>query len=513
MTFNSIEFLIFFPLVCILYFLSVNIFHKERTQNLVCRILLLTASLFFYAYWNISYLVLILISVFITWQSGILIERFSSKRKLFLVLSLVLNLSILFVFKYANFFIDSFCFISSKIGINCKQKNFSFLLPVGISFYTFQALGYTIDVYNKKIKAEKSFLTYSVFITFFPQLVAGPIERSSNLLPQFKTFKNFEYVRVTEGLKLATWGMFKKVVIADNLAIYVNHIYDNIYSSSSLAIILATVFFSFQILCDFSGYSDIAIGIAKVLGFDLMKNFNRPYFSKSIAEFWRRWHISLSTWFKDYVYIPLGGNRCKKTRHLFNLFITFLISGLWHGASWTFVIWGALHGLYQIVGFLTKDFRRKLKIFFNIKDDAIISKMFQMLITFCLTTYAWSFFRANTVTDIFLMNSKITQIPTDCKTFFNIFYNFFTHQNYKNFITDIKILFCVIPPLGVKEICYFIFYIMIIFIVDLKTRKNSGLIIISKMKFIKRFFLYISLIVAILVLGNFSDENFIYFQF
>ena len=322
MLFNSLEFCIFFPIIFTLYFLST---HKIK-RNLVSQIILLTASLFFYACWNPSYLALILISVIITYLSGVYMEKYEAKKKLILTVSLVSNLAILFFFKYYNFFVDSVHSASTILGCEITIPNFNVLLPVGISFYTFQALGYSIDVYNKKIEAEKNFITYALFVTFFPQLVAGPIERTKNLLGQFKVDYKIDYERITSGLKLCAWGYFKKVVVADRLAIYVNGIYNNVEGSTGSALALATFFFAFQILCDFSGYSDIAIGVSRVLGFNLMKNFNRPYFSKSIPEFWRRWHISLSTWFKDYLYIPMGGNRCGTFRRYFNLFTTFFVS-------------------------------------------------------------------------------------------------------------------------------------------------------------------------------------------
>ena len=332
MLFNSLQFFIFFPIVCLIILFSTYVVKK----NIINQIILLAASLYFYMCWKPAYLLLILVSIFITYMSGLYMENKSDKiKKIILSVALISNLGILFFFKYAGFIVRT---IDNLLHINQSNNFFdSILLPVGISFYTFQALGYSIDVYRGTIKAERNFITYALFVTFFPQLVAGPIERSKNLLPQFKVNHEFDYNRVTDGLKLAAWGMFKKVVIADKLALYVNMIYSDINAHSSIAIALATFFFTFQILCDFSGYTDIAIGTAQVLGFKLMSNFRRPYFAKNIVDFWRRWHISLSSWFKDYVYIPLGGNRAGKLRHYFNILITFLISGLWHGAGWNFV--------------------------------------------------------------------------------------------------------------------------------------------------------------------------------
>jgi len=320
-------------------------------KNWINQLLLLIASLYFYACWKPRYLLLILTSVFITWISGILMtDKPQRYKKIVLFISLVSNLGILFFFKYYNFFANSINVLNTKFNIHTQIPAFNVLLPVGISFYTFQALGYSIDVYKGTAKPEKNIVTYALFVTFFPQLVAGPIERTEHLLPQFKINHDFDYDRVTDGLKLALWGMFKKIVIADQLAIYVDKVYSSPTDYQSIALILATVFFAFQILCDFSGYSDIAIGCAKVLGFSLNKNFDSPYLAHNIADFWKRWHISLSTWFRDYLYIPLGGNRCSALRHSLNLLITFLLSGLWHGASITFIFWGLTHGLFLIIG-------------------------------------------------------------------------------------------------------------------------------------------------------------------
>lgn len=410
MLFNSVQFLVFFAVICMAcFFTTINI-------AAAMQVLLLAASLYFYASWNPFYLVLILFSVVITWQSGLLMEKYPSKKKLVLISSLIINLAILFFFKYFNFFSDLVNRAGHIIGIGRILPGFSVLLPVGISFYTFQALGYSIDVYKGTVNAEQNLLTYALFVTFFPQLAAGPIERSINLLPQFKTVHKFEYNRTVEGLLLATWGMFKKVFIADRLAVYVNLIYGNISGSSGIALLTATVFFAFQILCDFSGYSDIAIGIAKVLGFDLMRNFRHPYFSRTITEFWRRWHISLSTWFKDYVYIPLGGNRVRIPRWYFNLFITFLISGLWHGAALHFVAWGALHGFYQIAGHFTKPIRIKLLKKSGIATDDYVKqwwKCVQIIFTFSLVCISWIFFRAPGIRTSIQIIKRIFFIPKE----------------------------------------------------------------------------------------------------
>ncbi|GHT56190.1 hypothetical protein FACS1894109_04410 [Spirochaetia bacterium] len=343
MNFTTWQYLAFLPIVFILYYAITAI--NKQWSNKVSQVMLLAASLFFYACWNPVYILLILFSVLVTWVSGIMMEGKSQKyKKLVLIASLVINLGILFFFKYFNFFADQFGRVTAL-----PVPNFNMLLPVGISFYTFQALGYSIDVYRGTIQTERDFINYALFVTFFPALVAGPIERTAHLLPQFKVNNTFDYGKVASGLKLAAWGMFKKVVIADRIAVYVNAVYaaPDTFPASSIA--LAVFFFAIQIYCDFSGYSDIAIGSARALGFNLTANFRHPYFAHSIADFWRRWHISLTSWFKDYIYIPLGGNRRGLLRQCGNILVVFALSGLWHGAAWHFVAWGALHGLLQVI--------------------------------------------------------------------------------------------------------------------------------------------------------------------
>ena len=337
MLFNSLSYAIFLPLVFIIYWLLPN---KYRW------ILLLIASYYFYMSWNAKYVFLIFITTFTSYLCAILTEKNREHKKLILTITLIVCLGILFVFKYFNFFFES---INYLLGNKLHSISLNLLLPVGISFYTFQTLSYCIDVYRGDIKAEKHFGYYATFVSFFPQLVAGPIERPDNLLPQLRKEKEFDYNKAVYGLKLMTVGFFKKIVVADNLAYYVDMVYNDLSYYQGFALVLAAFFFTIQIYCDFSGYSDIAKGSAKLLNIDLMDNFKTPYFSTTIKEFWSRWHISLSSWFKDYVYIPLGGNRCSKLRHYFNLLATFLVSGLWHGANITFVIWGGIHGLLQIL--------------------------------------------------------------------------------------------------------------------------------------------------------------------
>ncbi len=396
MLFNSLEFIVFFPIVVAVYFV---LNPKYRW------ILLLLASYYFYMCWNYKYIVLIMFSTVVDYTAGILMYRLQKDRtrKLLLLASLTTNLGLLFFFKYFNFFGESINFLFEKFNIFAKVPAYDFLLPVGISFYTFQTLSYTIDIYRRKQKPEYHFGRFALFVSFFPQLVAGPIERSVNLIPQFRQDFKFEYERVKEGILLMVWGFFKKVVIADRLAEYVNLVYNNPSDFAGLQNVIATFFFSFQIYCDFSGYSDIAIGAALIMGYRLMTNFRRPYFAASIGEFWHRWHISLSTWFRDYVYISLGGNRVVKWRYYYNLFITFLVSGLWHGAEWTFVIWGGIHGLYMVSAIWTEKIRAGANRWIGISRYQGLYKFTQILVTFILVYFSWIFFRGNNLQETLLI--------------------------------------------------------------------------------------------------------------
>ncbi len=403
MLFNSLEFIIFFPIVVAAYFAL-----KPRYRW----ILLLIASYYFYMCWNYKYIVLIMFSTVVDYFAGILMYRLEKQkfRKLLLLASLGTNLGLLFFFKYFNFFGDSVNAIFERFNIFLKVPAYDFLLPVGISFYTFQTLSYTIDIYRRKQKPEYHFGRFALFVSFFPQLVAGPIERSVNLIPQFRQDFKFEYERVKEGILMMVWGFFKKVIIADRLAEYVNLVYNNPTQYHGLQDAIATLFFSFQIYCDFSGYSDIAIGAALIMGYRLMTNFNRPYFASSIREFWKRWHISLSTWFRDYVYISMGGNRVVKWRYYYNLFITFLVSGLWHGAEWTFVIWGALHGFYLIFAIWTAKIRENANRRAGISKFPGLYNFTQIFVTFVLVYFSWIFFRANNTHDAFLIIGNMFRV-------------------------------------------------------------------------------------------------------
>ncbi len=394
MVFNSFAFLIFFPLVTLLYF---YLPHKYRWW------LLLFSSCVFYAWFKVEYLLILVFTIVVDYFAALWIEREEgSKRKWALIISIIANVGVLAVFKYANFMIGTVNSIFFRLGKETFDL-WDILLPIGLSFHTFQAMSYTIEVYRGKVPAERNLFRYALYVMFYPQLVAGPIERPQNVIHQYYEEHKFDYHRVVSGLRLMLWGMFKKVVIADRLAIFVEKVYDHPEGFSGLPIITSTIFFGFQIFCDFSGYTDIGLGAARVMGFDLMKNFDRPYFSKSISEFWRRWHISLSSWFRDYVYIPLGGNRVSTFRKYLNLFVVFLLSGLWHGASWNFVIWGSLHGIYLIVGQLTGDLQRRVISMLRIP---LLEKAIHAGLVFFFISVAWVFFRASAFSDsIYLLKN------------------------------------------------------------------------------------------------------------
>lgn len=403
MLFNSLHFALFFPLVVTAYFLMP---FKYRWA------FLLGASYYFYMCWKPEYVLLLLFSTLIDYYAALQIGKSADakRRKFFLGLSLSLNLGTLFLFKYFNFLNASARAVFDQFNLFYNVPMFELLLPVGISFYTFQTMSYVIDVYRGEQKAETHLGMFALYVTFFPQLVAGPIERSTTLMPQFYERHSFEWARVLDGLKIMLWGFFKKIVIADRLAIYVNQVYNDPASADGINLLLATYFFAFQIYCDFSGYSDIAVGAAKVLGYRLMTNFERPYLAQSIAEFWKRWHISLSTWFKDYLYIPLGGNRVAKWRWCFNLFTVFLVSGFWHGANWTFVMWGALHGFYLVFAIFTSGARAKLVHVLALDRVPTLLRASRTVITFHLVLFAWIFFRANHMSDALLIIEKVFQV-------------------------------------------------------------------------------------------------------
>ena len=403
MLFNSIEFLIFIPVVFFIYWFVLN--KKLKAQN----ILLLVASYVFYGWWDWRFLSLIIFSSILDYTIGLFLNTQVNqrKRKLLLSLSLVVNLGFLGFFKYFNFFIESFSGAFTFFGENVSAERLNIILPVGISFYTFQTLSYTIDVYRKKLEPTKDIVAFFSFVSFFPQLVAGPIERASNLLPQFYKKRTFEYNKAVDGLRQILWGLFKKIVIADNAAKYVNIIFDNYNDYSGSTLFLGAVFFAFQIYGDFSGYSDIAIGTSRLFGFNLMKNFAFPYFSRDIAEFWRRWHISLSTWFRDYLYIPLGGSKGSTIKKIRNIFIIFIVSGFWHGANWTFLVWGALNALYFLPLMLLNKNRNNVNTVAEGKYIPGFRDIINLGITFFITVIAWVFFRADNLTHAFLFLNGI----------------------------------------------------------------------------------------------------------
>ncbi len=400
MLFNSIDFAIFLPIVFILYWSVAN--KALELQNL----LLVAASFVFYAWWDWSFLSLIVFSTLVDYTIGLKLklEDNQFRRKVLLLASIFVNLGFLAFFKYCNFFLDNFVAAFSFFGAAMEATSLKIILPVGISFYTFQTLSYTIDVYRKKLEPTNDFIAFSAFVSFFSQLVAGPIERATRLLPQFYQRRRFNYSQAVDGMRQILWGLFKKVVIADNCAEFANQIFNNSADLNGSTLVLGAVLFSFQIYCDFSGYSDIAIGTARLFGFDLMKNFSFPYFSRDIAEFWRRWHISLSTWFRDYLYIPLGGSISMKIR---NTFIIFIVSGFWHGANWTFIVWGVLNAIYFLPLLLSGRNRNIITIVAAHQRLPTLKELLLILKTFTFTVFAWIFFRAENLPHAFDIISAI----------------------------------------------------------------------------------------------------------
>lgn len=391
MLFNSFQFLFFFILVWLLFLI---------TRGTPRKIILLIASYYFYMCWSTRYIFVIWAITLIDYVAGLQIEKAEAlaRRRLFLAISLFCNLALLVIFKYFNFLTSSLHSAAHLFGLRYDPALLSIILPVGLSFHTFQAMSYTIEVYRRRVPAEKNLLEYALYVAFFPQMVAGPIERPYELLPQFHSEPRVTFDGVRSGMAQALWGLFKKMVLADNVADFVKLVYDAPRHYDGAALVLATLLFSIQIYCDFSGYTDIALGIARMMGYELRINFMQPYFSRSVGEFWHRWHISLSTWFRDYVYIPLGGSRVKRPRHYANLMITFVVSGLWHGANWTFVIWGFLHGVYLVAAHAITPFFPRL---------ARVPAFIKVAVTFSLVTFAWIFFRANTVADAWFIATHL----------------------------------------------------------------------------------------------------------
>jgi len=393
MLFNSLDFAVFLPIVFILYWFVTN--KNLKLQNL----LIVLASYFFYGWWDWRFLSLIMISTFVDYSVGIALSKQENhtKRKLLLLTSIIFNLGFLGFFKYFNFFLVNFITAFSFFGMEIQANSLNIILPIGISFYTFQTLSYTIDLYKRKLEHTKDIIAFSAFVSFFPQLVAGPIERATNLLPQFYKKRTFDYNNAVDGLRQILWGLFKKIVIADNCAVFANYIFSNSSDLNGSTLVLGALFFTFQIYGDFSGYSDIAIGTSRLFGFNIMQNFAFPYFSRDIAEFWRRWHISLATWFRDYLYIPLGGNRGGTWLKIRNILIIFIVSGFWHGANWTFIAWGALNAIYFIPLMLLNKNRINTDIVAQGKYLPSIKELLNISISFGLTVFAWIFFRAENI--------------------------------------------------------------------------------------------------------------------
>jgi alginate O-acetyltransferase complex protein AlgI len=484
MLFNSLQFCAFFFVVTSLFFILP---HQWRWA------LLLAASCYFYMAFIPVYISILAFTIVIDYIAGIIIERSQGKtRKYFLIASLIANVGVLFVFKYFNFLSNSLTDLISQLSQQpVSHIGLRIILPIGLSFHTFQSMSYTIEVYRGNQKAERHFGIFALYVMFYPQLVAGPIERPQNLLHQFHERHNFDYQRVTDGLKLMTWGMFKKVVIADRLAVFANEIYQSPRRYEGWPLIIGTIFFAFQIYCDFSGYSDIAIGSAQVMGFKLMQNFRRPYFATSIADFWSRWHISLSTWFRDYLYIPLGGNRVSQWRWCANIMIVFLISGLWHGANWTFVIWGALNGLYLIVGAWTQKIRSRISSALRLDRVPLLHSAIQITITFSLVTFTWIFFRANSLSNAFYIASHLWPGP-----------------NQPGIGASLSMLGTPI------DIIAAVGAIILLMIVESLQSRQSIRYTLAQQPLAVRWLAYYILVMAIIVLAEISNPTeFIYFQF
>jgi len=495
LSFVSLHFIIFFPIVVCGYFLLP---HKLRW------LWLLVASYVFYMSWNPKYAIFLGASTLITYLSGILIGRANKVtdamksvrlKKIWVFSSFAINIGILAVFKYLNFFNQTYVDIVSSFGVAAKAMKFDLLLPVGISFYIFQALTYTIDVYRGDVKPVKHLGKYALFVSFFPQIIAGPIEKSKNMLHQFDEVHQFDYDRAKKGLLLMLWGFFEKMVVADRLGELVNTVYSSPQKHFGLEVAIATVFFTFQIYCDFAGYSNIALGAAKILGFRLSINFDNPYFSKSIQEFWRRWHISLGAWFKDYLYIPLGGNRCSKFRHCLNIIIVFSVCGLWHGASINFVIWGLLHGLYQVIGLLLKPAKENAMRVLKIKENSFGYNFYRVIATFLLVDFAWIFFRAETFGDVLTLLGNMFKF--DPAAFWN------------------GSIFNLGLPL--PEFLMAVIGIVIVLVVGTMSRNQSLCEKLLKRNTVIRWTVYLTLTIAILIFGiygsKYDAQQFIYTQF
>ena len=486
MLFNSMHFLFFFTIVMAMYFAIPCHFRW---------MVLLGASYYFYISWKPAYVILIVMTTLITYYAGIRMGKIGtkSKRKTILILSLFFNLGFLFVFKYYNFFNDSMRVIFQRYNLFYGSPALNVLLPIGISFYTFKNLSYAIDVYRGDKSPEKHLGHFAVYVAFFPQLLAGPIERATKFLPQLYEKFDFEYPRVTKGLKLMVWGLFQKMVMADNLAPLVDSVYNDPIHHQGISLVLGTLFFAFQIYCDFAGYSDMAMGAAQVMGFTTMDNFSRPYFSKSIPEFWRRWHISLSSWFKDYLYIPMGGNRVSVPRWYLNLFVVMLICGFWHGANWTFVVWGGLHGIYLVFSAFTQKMREKIRKAIGLDRVPRLHNGLKIVVTFFLVCFAWIFFRANSISDAIYIISHL---------FAGWMGLGIQALKATPFFGPLKFQLVV----GVVSVG-------ILLLIHLLQGGNHFDQWLSKKRISLRWAVYYSMVLAILLFGHFGSKEFIYFQF
>ncbi len=481
MLFNSFQFFVFFPIVTLAYFVLP---HRLRW------VWLLAASCYFYMVFVPVYILILFFTIAVDYAAGILIEKAEGRTKrLLLTASILGNIGVLAFFKYFNFFETNLAALAAALDWNYPLQLLTVALPLGLSFHTFRSMSYTIEVYRGNFHAERHPGLFALYVMFYPELVAGPIERPQNLLPQFRERHAFDYERVTDGLMLMAWGFFKKLVIADRLADFVNPIYNQPAGYPGVALALATILFAYQIYCDFSGYSDIATGAAQVMGFKLMRNFDRPYFAGSIADFWRRWHISLSTWFRDYLYVPLGGNRVNKWRWQLNLFLTFLVSGLWHGANWTFVAWGALHGLYLLLSIWTSGIRMRIARVLGVDSSLSLVGPLQTVATFSLVSLAWIFFRANTIQDAFLIIQHI-----------------FSASGYSSTIGEALLTYLNMSKVGIVSLIF-------LTTVELFQSRGSIRVMIRQQPAWFRWAGYYLLVMSILLLGKFSDQRFIYFQF
>ncbi|MBR2759590.1 MAG: MBOAT family protein [Solobacterium sp.] len=503
MLFNSLSYLIFFPCVVFLYYIT----PWQKVRNL----LLLAASYYFYMCWDPRFILLMLGCTVITYFDAIFIDiakreeaahveqekRHTGKATLYITVTLVFMFSVLAWFKYANFLTESIVAIASSVGIPISIPKLNVALPVGISFFTFQSLSYDIDVYRGTTKAEKNFLRYALFVSFFPQLVAGPIERSNNLLKQFEDKHAFRSEQVVRGMMLMLWGFFMKIVIADRVAVIVDQVYNYHTAYEGLIPMIATALFAIQIYCDFNGYTTIAIGSAEVMGFHLMKNFEQPYLSTSVAEFWRRWHISLTSWFRDYIYFPLGGSRCAKWKKYRNIMIVFLISGLWHGANWTYVVWGGLNGAMQVIGDLFRPIRKKITAALKVNPDAFGVQLMKGILTFILVDFAWTFFRAATINEAFAI----------IRSWFAVFNPWVLFDG-------------TLYTLGLNMTDFWLMVLSILVLLGVDVMHARGISIrqsLLKQPVLVRWAVYYAAILAILVFGvygpGYNAANFIYFQF